>query len=135
MSFFYNMSIRSKLFLIFIIPSVALLFLILFSVSSKMAIVNEGQVLKNGLELSVKISSLVHEIQKERGATAGFLSSKGTKFVETLSNQKKSTDIKRVDIQDAMNGLELNALPKKFVENLNSALAVFNNIQNIREQV
>ncbi len=47
-----------------------------------------------GTELSVKLSNLLHEFQKERGASAGFLSSKGAKFKETLKNQRVLTDQK-----------------------------------------
>ncbi|MDQ7068567.1 MAG: nitrate- and nitrite sensing domain-containing protein [Sulfurimonas sp.] len=90
-----SLSIRVKLFLIFIIPTTALLVFITLSIMTKLSAVNEASMLKDGLELSVKMSSLVHEIQKERGATAGFLGSKGTKFVETLTNQRKHTDFEK----------------------------------------
>ena len=40
--------------------------------------------------LSQKLSLLIHETQKERGASAGFLGSKGTKFVEILPKDRKS---------------------------------------------
>jgi len=76
-----RLSIKSKLFIIFIIPTIALLTQITLSVSEKYTVVNEGRILKDALELSVKMSALVHETQKERGATAGFLSSHGTKFL------------------------------------------------------
>ncbi|BBG65424.1 methyl-accepting chemotaxis sensory transducer [Hydrogenimonas sp.] len=47
-----------------------------------------------GAELSVKLSDMLHEFQKERGASAGFLSSKGRKFKDTLLKQRKLTDEK-----------------------------------------
>jgi methyl-accepting chemotaxis protein len=46
------------------------------------------------VNLSVKMSAVLHEMQKERGASAGFLGSKGTKFVDILPKQHQSTDIK-----------------------------------------
>ena len=49
---------------------------------------------KSLVELSVKMSSVLHELQKERGASAGFVGSKGTKFVSILPSQRKSTDEK-----------------------------------------
>ncbi len=48
-------------------------------------------------ELSVKLSDLLHEFQKERGASAGFLSSKGKKFKDTLTKQREVTDKKISD--------------------------------------
>ena len=79
-----KLSIRTKLFLIFIIPTIALIVQIVLSVGEKNRVVNESHTLKQGLELSVNMSALVHETQKERGATAGFLTSKGEKFSTTL---------------------------------------------------
>jgi len=46
------------------------------------------------IEVSIKMSALLHELQKERGASAGFLSSNGTKFGDILPKQQKDTDVK-----------------------------------------
>ena len=45
-------------------------------------------------QLSITYSELVHELQKERGATAGFLGSKGAKFTNELKQQRLNTDTK-----------------------------------------
>jgi len=49
------------------------------------------------VSLSVKMSNLVHEQQKERGATAVFVGSKGTRFRSELAAQRNLTDQKRSD--------------------------------------
>ncbi len=46
-------------------------------------------------QLSVVYSELVHELQKERGMTAGYIGSKGTKFADKLKSQRQNTDEKR----------------------------------------
>ncbi len=46
------------------------------------------------VELSVYLSNVLHELQKERGASAGYLGSKGKKFTEKLPQQRKLTDEK-----------------------------------------
>jgi len=61
------------------------------------------------VEFSVKMSAVLHELQKERGASAGFIGSKGTKFVDILPKQYKSTNIKVAELQ-------------KFIENNPSPL-------------
>ena len=130
-----RLSIKSKLFIIFIIPTIALLTQIILSVNEKYTVVNEGHILKDALELSVKMSALVHETQKERGATAGFVSSHGTKFSETLANQKNSTDTKRQELQDSINSIDINALPKQFINKMQSALTNLSEVNNIRSDV
>ncbi len=42
--------------------------------------------------MSGAFGDLIHSLQKERGYTAGFLSSKGTKFAEDLSKQREETN-------------------------------------------
>jgi len=61
----------------------------------------------------------VHELQKERGATAGYLGSKGKKFSDTLSSQKQNTNQKINLLKTFINSQDLDALPKSFVNDLN----------------
>ena len=129
------LSIRSKLFLLIGIPTLALLVLISINILTKVSAVNETDILKDGLSIAVKSSALVHEMQKERGATAGFLGSKGTKFVDILANQKKSTNQKRKELQATLDTIDMSRLPQKFVQKVQNALQVFGNIERIRERV
>lgn len=46
-------------------------------------------------ELGIAIGHLTHEIQKERGASAGYLSSGGTRFEERLGDQRTATNVVR----------------------------------------
>lgn len=43
-------------------------------------------------EFAPVLSAVVHELQKERGRSAGFIGSEGTKFADTLPKQRKDTD-------------------------------------------
>ena len=49
--------------------------------------------------LATRISPLVHELQKERGTTALFLGSQGTKFAVEVVEQRKATDLRRQDLE------------------------------------
>lgn len=42
--------------------------------------------------VSIQANAVVHEMQKERGATAIFMSSKGSRFGEELAEQRRGTD-------------------------------------------
>ncbi len=52
------------------------------------------------VKLSVKMSKVLHELQKERGASAGFIGSKGKKFTSILSKQYKQTDKKIEELKE-----------------------------------
>ncbi len=52
------------------------------------------------IELSVKLSAVLHELQKERGLSAGFVGSNGEKFASTLPIQRRSTDEKIANLKE-----------------------------------
>ncbi len=91
---FDNVSFK-KQFLILLAP----LFVVLLISMSLEAITqyksyNSASESKSIIELAIKINAVVHEIQKERGASAGFLSSKGSQFADILTKQRQETDVK-----------------------------------------
>lgn len=49
-----------------------------------------------------KISAVVHEMQRERGQSAGFIASKGVSFADQLPDQRKVTDENRSALMDAV---------------------------------
>ncbi|MCW8838646.1 MAG: nitrate- and nitrite sensing domain-containing protein [Thiovulaceae bacterium] len=98
-----KMTIRAKLiFLSIVVLSV----ITLFSVKNAYDTWSEHENIKETaslIKLSVKMSAVLHELQKERGASAGFLGSKGTKFVDILPKQHASSDIKIKELKSYIN--------------------------------
>lgn len=92
---FTNLSFRKKIFSLLALPMIGFLWLSISSIIDDVAIKNEMSIIAPLTELSVVYSELVHELQKERGMTAGFLGSKGTKFSKKLQGQRQNTDQKR----------------------------------------
>jgi PAS domain S-box-containing protein len=85
--------------------------------------------------LSTKISALVHETQKERGATAGFIGSKGKKFVDTLPNQRKLTNVRIKELQKFLTSVNLGAIDSNIANTVNGAMNDLSNIETIRTNV
>jgi len=108
---------------------------IFVGILGKYTVVNESASLESSVKLSIKISSLVHETQKERGATAGFLGSKGTKFKDTLGEQRNSTNVKLQELNKFMEQENLENINKLFVAKVKNALVELRNIVNIRNKV
>ncbi|WP_321778172.1 methyl-accepting chemotaxis protein [Sulfurimonas sp.] len=132
---FNNLSIKIKLFLIFIIPVVALTFQITSAIIDKKSIINEENILSISVGIVTKVSSFVHEIQKERGATAGYLSSNGKKFGAKLKLQRVSTDAKLQELKNLLESSDLDALPSLYINDLKHALSNISSIASIRSQV
>jgi len=60
-------------------------------------------------DLSVYVSNLVHELQKERGMSAGFIGSRGEKFKQELEQQRQVTDVKYQQLKQFLNQFDTNA--------------------------
>ncbi len=84
------------------------------------------------IELSKAIANLIHETQKERGATAGYLGSKGEKFTKRLPAQRKLTNIR---IKELRTLIAKNSYPKALQKRLQKALKELAKIDAIRKQV
>jgi methyl-accepting chemotaxis protein len=91
---FNKFSIKVKLALLVIIPIIALTIIAGNSILSSINKLSSYSKLEVAVNLSTKISKLVHETQKERGATAGFVGSGGKKFIDILPAQRLDTDKK-----------------------------------------
>ena len=87
-----NLSIRNKFFLIVAPLLVGVLYLVFIKTSESYTTAQELTQLEKSVDVSVRISYLVHEIQKERGNSSGFLSNKGTRFGDQLLAQRALTD-------------------------------------------
>jgi len=130
-----NLSIKMKLLLIFIIPTLALIYQITSLILSQNHVLNESRNLNISLQITTKASSLVHELQKERGATAGFIGSNGKQLSDTLTSQRKNTKIKINELKSFINSQDLNKLPKYFIKDLDKAISRLDNLNSIRKDV
>ena len=135
MNILNQLSMKVKLFLIFIIPTLALLYQVTLSVIEKNKIVNNTESLNVSLQIATKVSSLVHELQKERGATAGFLGSKGKEFSDTLSTQKQETTQKMDVLKSIIKSQSSAKASKAFTNDLKKAMLHLNNLNSIRSRV
>jgi methyl-accepting chemotaxis protein len=87
------------------------------------------------VSLSVKMTDLVHEQQKERGATAVFIGSDGAKFQAELAAQRGLTDEKRTEFSDYLAGFEADAFGTAFKNDFDGLLATLGKIESIRSSV
>ena len=95
-----NLSIRGKLLTLTILPLIGF---ICFAGHDFIRTYQEKVELEHMLifcNSAATGSFLVHELQKERGASAGYLSSKGEKFKDAMLKQRLLTDQKNKTLQD-----------------------------------
>ncbi|MCP3989477.1 MAG: methyl-accepting chemotaxis protein [Actinomycetia bacterium] len=123
--------LRTKLVLLVIVP---LLGMTLFSTtiaSDKKATANEAADLDLLINLSVRTGNLLHETQKERGATAVYMASGGEKFINELPNQQAATDTPRAEFLDFIDENQ-DGLPADVVQELQPALDALEQLDRTR---
>ncbi|MEP3526075.1 MAG: nitrate- and nitrite sensing domain-containing protein [Hyphomicrobiales bacterium] len=106
-----NKSIVFRLALVCLFPIVALIIVSTSKLTSEYDKARQATTIAHILEAAPFISNAVHELQKERGVSAGFISSKGKNFASEIGQQRKLTDSK-------LNDFNLNALIAKEVHDV-----------------
>jgi methyl-accepting chemotaxis protein len=81
------------------------------------------------------VSALVHEMQKERGASAGFIASKGAKFKDTLPNQRTDTDEKLEYLKQALKVFQSQSFGSALVSKIGDAQQAIKELKNKRAQI
>lgn len=127
-----NLSIRGKLLTLVILPLIGF---ICFAGHDFIRTYKEKVELENMLifcSSAATGSFLVHELQKERGASAGYLSSKGTKFKDIMFKQRLLTDQKNQELQDFIKTTPLTPHLVSIFSEINQEL---DKLQTVRQQI
>jgi methyl-accepting chemotaxis protein len=131
-SFINNLSIQSKLFGLALFPLLCFVAIAGYTLTQTY---HEKNALEEMLVLtdSASVSALlVHELQKERGASAGYLSSKGNKFQDAIKKHRQTTDQKRQSLQQFIKTQTLTPQLTQLFSQVNVEL---DKITNMRQRV
>ena len=135
MKFLRSLSIKATFFLIIAFASIAIIYYT----------INEGinaykqSIVKKQLEMMIKISRslalLIHQTQKERGMSAGYIGSEGKKFAKLLISQRKVTNTDIHKFLALINKIGLNNLPPETRKKIILLKQYFQQLPNIRSEV
>lgn len=119
---FMNLKVSTKLIVLVLIPIITLFIFALLILNEKYKSVKNAQLLENGILLSNKISLIIHELQKERGSSSGFIGSKGDeKFKQILDTQRKLSDDKIKDFSDFLDSVDMGSYGENLLASINNA--------------
>lgn len=88
-SFLRNTPIGLRIAMALVLPVLGMLAFSSMTLLDKGAVVSEIEHLEELSNRAPVISALVHELQKERGASAVYIGSKGTKMLDVLPPPKR----------------------------------------------
>ncbi|HHB93168.1 MAG TPA: hypothetical protein ENK59_08170 [Thioploca sp.] len=125
-----NIKTTSKLAFMLAIPMIGLICLATIITLEKLDTVRQMNMLQNFSKITVKASALIHELQKERGISAGLISSNENLLFSDLQQQRLKTNEARQKLDKFLiNGTD--NIRGKFKDALNKA----DNIINIRNSI
>jgi methyl-accepting chemotaxis protein len=117
-----------------VIPSILLTIIVLINLAYNTQDMRDSSNGASLLSLTDNAASLVHELQKERGMSAGYLGSKGIKFKQELVQQRGLVDEKLRDYRQFTKQYE-DDLSDDLQTSISSILQNLSQLSSIRNQV
>jgi hypothetical protein len=135
MRILFRVGIRNKLLVVLLLPVLGMLFFSLTIIAQKRTVSLELAELEVLSDLAVRSGDLIHELQKERGMSAGYLSSNGRTFGDELVAQRALTDQKYADLEAFLGGFDRNALGSGLAERVRQAESHLGRMDALRSSV
>ncbi|MBF0108925.1 MAG: nitrate- and nitrite sensing domain-containing protein [Magnetococcales bacterium] len=130
-----HLKLRTRLILLLFFPLVGLIWFGSLNVLERYGTSRDMGAVERLSRLTVQIGALVHELQKERGMTVGFLGSKGEKFRVELPIQREESDRRAANLRQSEQALDANPEEKEFITVLIGAMRQLDGVQTMRRQV
>lgn len=118
-----------------LLPLVVILYFGISGILKQTVTLRELAGLKQLSDLTIKITSYVHECQKERGASGVFLGSRGRQFVKEVSDYRNLTDARRAELDAFLGGFDKNAFGEKFAAACDAAFDFAKGVGEMRRNV
>ncbi len=125
-------TLRTKLLVLAFVPAAAVAYLSGGQILEAAAARSSDERLEQLCQFSVLTGNLLHEMQKERGTSAVYMSSKGKKFIGELPEQRKQTDAARVAYEEFRN-LHQSELPAGVRANIDFVAAELQKLGHVRK--
>jgi len=135
MNLINKISLRTKVLMIVLMSIIMVTYFTGKELIKHYEFVDQKEKLTELITLSESLSRLIHETQKERGASAGYLGSHGKKFKEILPKQRKLTDKRIQEYKQVVAKIDFKQFPSEFkseIDKLNQYLA---ELPQIRKKV
>ncbi|MEY4593318.1 MAG: hypothetical protein RIR18_2213, partial [Pseudomonadota bacterium] len=130
-----NLKLRVRLLLLIAVPLLGMLWVSVFNSVEKFTLSREMGHLQRLVVVAGKVGATVHEIQKERGMSAGFLGSRGANFIVELPAQRAVTDKRLKEFSEALAGFDAAHFGPGLVNQIGEATQVLQGISEKRQAV
>ncbi len=130
-----NIGIRTKIQIIVAIPLIVAVVLSGQALLEKKAVLDRNAKFERLVTLAETGSLLVHELQKERGMSAGFIGSKGSNFAAELPEQRSFTDQRVSNLSKIFAGFASDSFGEDLTKRISAAQNAITGLPGTRDQV
>ncbi|MBF0613478.1 MAG: diguanylate cyclase, partial [Magnetococcales bacterium] len=93
------------------------------------------QYLMSESEFSLKVMAMVHELQRERGFSIGFLANNGRLFANELAEQRYKSDLRIQELLLHSKSFSKNSFSKDLLKNLQKVQTLLEELKNHRQNI
>jgi methyl-accepting chemotaxis protein len=97
-----KLNLRARLLILVALPLIGMLWVSSWITVEKIKLAREMDRLQGLVVVAGRVGAVVHELQKERGMSAGFIGSKGANFATELPAQREATEKRLNDLTQAL---------------------------------
>ncbi|MBF0239878.1 MAG: nitrate- and nitrite sensing domain-containing protein [SAR324 cluster bacterium] len=130
-----DLKIGSKLVLMVLIPLLGLIYFTVNETIEQVQLARNMNRLEKLIGLAIRLSAVVHEIQKERGMSAGYIGSSGKDFLKQLQQQRPVTDDEITRLEKYLDTLDTNFIEGTIQSKLDEFSDVLKKRDSIRDDV
>ncbi len=130
-----KLTIKLTMIIIVFLSAVAISYYTTRDVVNAVEVTEKKHKLKRLIKLSKALSLLIHETQKERGMSAGFLGSHGKKFAQMLPNQRVLTNKRIKEYKEAVSKFNLSKYSDELKQKIDKLNRYLDNLSEIRNRV
>ncbi len=130
-----KLNIGQKIVLFGLLPSIATIFFIYTIITEKIHVKEGADRIVKLSQYVINASGLVHELQKERGASAVYIGSSGNKMKDILDDNKRNTDTALSSFQQYMASFDAKQYGLEFSQKVYSVQSQLNELSAKRTAV
>ncbi|MCK0744252.1 methyl-accepting chemotaxis protein [Chromohalobacter nigrandesensis] len=113
MKLLHRLSLGQKFTLTLVVPLLVLVWFAMMGVLERERTMSSMERLETLTELASRAGALVHQLQRERGMSAGYLGSKGESFGEAIQEQRRATDERLAAFDEAFAKVDAETLGQR----------------------
>ncbi len=130
-----NISIKIKVTLLVFLPALGIISFFSFLLYDTYVYMSENRELTGMINLSVDVSYLSHQLQLERGLSAGYVTDKSEQSKIKILNQREITDQYIKDFKNKIQQINIKKYDKLYVEQIEMAVELLERLNSIRSEI